>query len=126
MKIYIIGNPLVKEDSLPLKLLPKLRKSFPKIIFEEADPNENFVPEDGSVIVDTVVGIKKVQLFDNIEDFVRTRSVSPHDYDLGFHLRLMLKLGKIRNVKILGVPFDLTISKVAKKLSQLLNQFTST
>lgn len=126
MKVYVVGNSLVKEDSLPLKLLPKLRKEFPNVVFEEADPNENFVPADGSVIIDTVQGIDDVRWFDTLDEFIITNSVSPHDYDLGFHLRLMLKLGKIRKVKILGIPFEQTADEIIEKLFQLLNQFTST
>jgi hypothetical protein len=104
MKVYIAGNPLVKDDNVPLKLLPILLRVFPRVIFEEADPNENFIPEKGSIIIDTVEGIARPQLFDSIDNFVRTRSVSAHDYDLGFHLLLLRKLHKISDVRIIGVP----------------------
>ena len=41
MRVLVLGNPLIPEDSLPLKLLPKLRKKFPRIEFVEFDPNED-------------------------------------------------------------------------------------
>jgi hypothetical protein len=104
MKIYVIGNPMMPEDSIPLQLLPILRKTFPHIQFEEADPNENFIPEEGSYIFDTVSGIDRVTMFDSLDAFEATVSVSPHDYDLGLHLRLLQKLHKIRSVRIIGVP----------------------
>lgn len=123
MKVYVIGNPLVKDDSLPFKFLPKLKKTFPKLDFIEADPNENFVPEDGSIIIDTVQGIDDVRWFDSLDEFAMTRSVSPHDYDLGFHLRMLLKLKKIKNVKIIGLP---VVADKNAIISQLKQAITST
>ena len=34
-KILIFGNPIVKEDSMPLKLKAKLENRFPDIEFKE-------------------------------------------------------------------------------------------
>lgn len=107
MTIYVFGNPLIKEDSLPLKLLPTLKKLFPNIKFKVVDPNENFPPkgEKDLVILDTVLGIKKTTIL-NLDDFNRKKKtpISPHDYDLLLHLLLLKKLKKIRKVTIIGVP----------------------
>ncbi|HCM38094.1 MAG: hypothetical protein UV61_C0009G0045 [Candidatus Gottesmanbacteria bacterium GW2011_GWB1_43_11] len=125
MKVYIVGNPLVKVDSLPFKLLPKLRKEFPEVRFEEADPTENFIPENDSIIIDTVVGIDHVRLFTDLDEFVPFSSVSAHDYDLGLHLQLLKKLGKIISVSILGIPISIDVSgkkKVMELLHSLFNR----
>lgn len=121
MKVYIVGNELVKEDSFPIKFLPKLRKTFPTITFEEADPNENFVPDDGSIIIDTVQGIDKVTWFDSLDAFEVTKSVSPHDYDLGLHLRLLKKLKKLESVRILGIPRGASPEKILTVLRHMLS-----
>lgn len=106
MRIYVFGNPLLKEDSIPLKLLPKLKKIFPKIEFIITDPNENFPPneEKNLIILDTVKGIKKPMILDlsNLES-IKSTPISPHDYDLMFHLQLLLKLKKINSVKIIAI-----------------------
>jgi hypothetical protein len=104
MKLYIVGNELVEEDRFPLLMIKELRQEFPHYLFVEVDPNENFIPEEGSIIIDTVEGIQSVQWFDTLDAFVQTRSVSPHDYDLGFHLQFLKKLHKIQTIRILGVP----------------------
>lgn len=121
MKIYVVGNPLVIADSIPLKLLPMLRKEYPRVQFEEADPNENFIPEEGSVIIDTVEGITKAQWFDDLDMFQTTKSVSPHDYDLGFHLLLLRKLHKIKTIRILGVPKESVTDEYADSVRALLH-----
>lgn len=107
MKIYIFGNPLLPNDSLPIKWKGRLQEAFPKIIFELVDPNENF-PRMGLrnlIILDTVIGIKKPMILD-LDDFEKNKKspVSPHDYDLLLHLLLLKKLKKIDSLKIIGVP----------------------
>lgn len=122
MKIYVIGNPLVDEDSAPLKMLPLLKKSFPKIDFQTADPNENFPPEGEKdlIIIDTVKGIKKPMLLD-LDDFdaVKKTPVSPHDYDLLFHLLLLKKTKRLGKVVIIGVTSGDDLEEVKKIILQL-------
>jgi Ni,Fe-hydrogenase maturation factor len=117
MNIYIIGNPLVHSDCLPLRILPMLKKIYPRIQFKEADPNENFIPEEGSIIIDTVKGIDTVTQFDSLDAFETTQSISPHDYDLGLHLRLLQKLHKIQSVRIIGVPQKGIIDKIIEDVT---------
>lgn len=107
MKIYVFGNELVDNDSLPLKLLPQLKKNFPKITFVTVDPNENFPPkgEKNLIIFDTVFGIDKPMIL-NFNDFEKNKNtpISPHDYDLLFHLLLLKKMKKLGKIIIIGVP----------------------
>jgi len=126
MKIYVAGNELVENDRLPLELLPILVKTFPDYSFEAVDPNENFIPEEGSIIIDTVEGITGVQWFNDIDAFVATRSISPHDYDLGFHLLFLRKLHKISQVQILGIPQSGYNWEIVSKIIEELHAVTPT
>lgn len=129
MKIYVFGNPLVKDDSIPLQILPGLKKVFPQVEFIVTDPNENFPPEGEKnlVIIDTVKGISKPEILD-LDDFEKNNNtpISPHDYDLLFHLLLLKKLKKIESVRIIGIPFGTTfptiVAKVVKIISSLLSK----
>jgi hypothetical protein len=100
MTVYIVGNPAVRTDSLPSTLVPYLQDYNLVVI----DPTESFIPEEGSVIIDTVLGLDEVKLFRNLDDFSLSPQVSVHDYDLLLHLRLLRKLGKIRRVAVIGIP----------------------
>jgi hypothetical protein len=126
MKIYIVGNELVENDRLPLEILPELEKTFPQYSFERVDPNEDFIPEEGSIIVDSVEGIQDVTWFESLDSFIQTRSVSPHDYDLGFHLLLLKKLHKITSVKILGVPQQGEHHETLQRVVTALQEYSST
>ena len=66
--ILIFGNPLLENDNLPLKLMPKLKNIFPDIAFQEIDSTENLSKFGKDLtIIDTVEGIDNVMLIDNIE-----------------------------------------------------------
>jgi hypothetical protein len=121
MKIYLVGNPILEIDNLPIRLKPLLIQSFPQHEFIETDPNENFLPEENSIIIDTVVGIKKVQVFNNLELFeTHPNSVSPHDYDLGLHLLLLFKLKKIKSIKIIGIPANMDIKSAFNEIKKII------
>jgi len=105
MKILVFGNPAVREDALPLRLLPQLRKAFPEIEFREFDAVEDLEREGGElVILDTVQGIKKVKVFDGVESFEESPRYSMHDFDLPVYLKLLKKVGIVRSATIIGVP----------------------
>jgi len=116
--IYIFGNPLLEEDSLPIKLVPELRKKFPEIKFVVQDPNENLKPEDGKLfIIDTVLGINKVEIIDNLDRIQSDKIYSAHDFDLGFNLKLLAKIGELKKVAIFGVPVKIAGKEALKQLS---------
>lgn len=102
--IYVSGNPLVREDSLPIKLMPKLAETFPELEFRELEPTENLPEQETLHIIDTVIGIDKVRIIDDIDKIVTGKVYSLHDFDLGFNLKLMKKTGKLESVAIIGVP----------------------
>lgn len=122
--IYVLGNLLVNEDSLPLKILPHLKDKFPGVHFQIIDPMEDFLPDMGEplVIIDAVKGIKKVTVFTNLENFKKFKKVSPHDYDLITHLLLLRKLHRLpEKIFIIGLPFlyrHLTSKKCAAQERQ--------
>jgi len=107
VKILVCGNALVKEDSLPLRLLPLLKKEFPDIGFKEFDAVEELEDEgEYLLILDTVVGIKHVKVFEDIDSFSDSPRFSLHDFDLLSYLKLLKKVGKVRKVRIIGVPAE--------------------
>lgn len=128
MTIFIIGNPLVPNDNLPIKWKARLEKIFPEIKFEMADVNENFprMGERNIVVLDTVINIKEPMIF-NLDDFKKTKKspASLHDYDLLLHLLLLKKLKKIETVKIIGIP-NISSKKNFDNLVKIIskNQFS--
>ncbi|MFH0892523.1 MAG: hypothetical protein V1867_07130 [Candidatus Falkowbacteria bacterium] len=121
--VYIFGNPLLPFDSLPLKLVPVLAKKFPGIRFLSIDPNENIKFIDKKpVIIDTIAGIKKVTVLNDIDKIIFDKIYSAHDLDLGFNLKLLAKLGYIEKVTIFGVPPGIRREEALKQLYPLIER----
>jgi Ni,Fe-hydrogenase maturation factor len=121
--IYIFGNPLFEFDNLPIKLIPKLKKEFPKINFKLTDPNENLKPDNKKlIIIDTILNIDKVTVLDDLEKIETQKLYSMHDFDLGFNLKLLKKIGKLNEVLIFGVPQDIEKEEAFKQLVETIKK----
>lgn len=120
MIIYIFGNPDLEMDSLPIKLIPELKKLYPEISFVIKDPNEEWnIPEE-MIIIDTALGLNKVTVFDDLESFANTPNLSMHDFDALTNLRYMKKLGKLKKIKIIGIPPEIDPNKALKMIVKIL------
>ena len=121
MKIFIVGNALVEEDSMPLRLKPLLQKEFLQIDFIEFDPTENF-PEDLEEIsmIDTVKGLTDPQLFTDIDQFINKKGVSMHDFDLAWEMKLLKKAGKLNKIVIIGIPANGDLNTLFLKIKSLI------
>ncbi len=124
MKIFVFGNEDIPFDSLPLRILPQLKKLYPKIEFEVKDPNEEWeLNNDKSVtIIDTALGINAVTVFLDLNKFARPPSIGMHDFDALTNLRFLMKLGKINKVTIIAVPSEIDENKAIKDISNFLEE----
>lgn len=122
-KIYIIGNPLLEFDNLPIRLKPRLTEVFSDIDFVEIDPSDNFLPDKNGelIIIDTVEGINEVKILEDIEKIQSDDKYSVHDYDLGMHLKLLQKLDLLKKVLIYCVPMDGDEEKTFIELEKLIS-----
>lgn len=122
MQILVFGNEIVKEDSLPIRLLPKLKKLFPEIEFIHLDAIEEIHKRPKNpVIIDTVKGINEVRII-RLEEIKTQKLFSMHDFDLGYNLLLLKKLNLIENATIIGVPMNYdkdALNEIANFLSSL-------
>lgn len=121
--IYIFGNPLLDFDNLPINLLPKLKKQFPNINFIKQDPNENLNPRNKElIIIDTAQGIKKTTVINDIDQIKLDKIYSAHDFDLGFNLKILKKINKLKKVTIFCLPQNINNKTALRQLAKLINQ----
>ena len=118
--IYTLGNPTFEQDSLPVKLLPKLKSELPQFKFIHIDPTENLPEENHLILIDTILDIKEVKILTDIDKIQSSPNISMHDFDLGFQLKLMKKLGKIKKVTIIGVPSEGDENKILEQIEKSL------
>ena len=109
MVINVFGNKDVTMDAVAFEVANKLRNDFPAVDFIEINPNEDVPFDNGEDIylMDVVRGIPDVKILDDswVDKLIHTESSSVHDYDLGFQLKYLKKLGKLGKVTIIGLPY---------------------
>ena len=108
MNIYVFGNVDVPEDNLAFIVADKLRGAIPQIKFVKVKPNEDlpFIGKKRVVILDAIEGIEKITELKNadLDKLVLSKSLTVHDFDLGFQLKYLKKIGKLGKVTIIGLP----------------------
>ena len=126
MRVLVFGNPFLENDSLPLRLLPKLRGMFSDVEFREVDPTEGLESEGRDlVIIDSVDGIDEVVEIDSIERLHTNRVCSMHDFDLAYNLKLLKKVGKIDSVRIIGVPMGIAEGGALNQIQSILRKWAA-
>jgi hypothetical protein len=112
---------MVREDSLPLRILPALRSVFPEIEFKEADTAENLEAEGRDLILlDSALGIEEVLLIDDPDDLKMSKTCSMHDFDLPITIRILMKLKAIDSVLIIAIPSGMAEEKAIEDTSRIL------
>ena len=120
-KILVFGNPLVRNDSLPLSILPALRKEFPSIDFRELDGIDDIQNEGRSlVILDSAEGIEEPVIIKDARLIESGKKYSVHDFDLGQNIRLLCRIGSIEDVTIICIPRIMDRKDALEKTSRLI------
>lgn len=108
MVVYVFGNEDVGEDKAAFEVAEKLGEDFPEIKFQKVNPNEDlpFVDQEQVLILDVVWGLGRVEVITEkeLDRLNMLGRVTAHDYDLGFQLKYLTKLGKLKEVRIIGLP----------------------
>ncbi len=125
MKVYVFGNIDLTTDNKAITMAKKLKAVFPQVKFIEIGVNKNipFETKETVVIMDTVEGLDATMLLEegDLDKLVSTRSSTVHDFDLGFQLKYLKKLGKLGKILIIGIPMNkrinyLRIQSILRKL----------
>jgi len=121
IKVLVFGNPILRDDNLALKLIPRLREKFPKIEFKEFDSTENLKAEGKNLkIIDVAEGINKVEVIADIDKLETARLCSLHDFDLAYNLKLLKKINLIDSVEIICVPLGMDEKSSFEGVSEAL------
>jgi hypothetical protein len=110
MKVYVFGNEDIEIDKRAFNVSEKLKDKIKNIEFIKIKPNEDvpFIDEKFVVILDTIEGIKNViEICDNeLDKLILPPRSSVHDFDLGFQIKYLKKIGKLGKVTIIGLPMQ--------------------
>jgi Ni,Fe-hydrogenase maturation factor len=125
MKVYVFGNEDFEGDNRAFDVIKKYEHKLEDIEFIKVKPNEDvpFIDEKFVVILDAIEGINEVIEVkdDDLGKLVLPPRSSVHDFDLGFQIKYLKKIGKLGKVTIIGLPMSgeinyLRIQSIFKKL----------
>jgi len=122
IKIYTLGNPLLKEDRLALEVAEELKKKFKGFEFVEFDPIESV--EEDAYFMDVAKGIEDVKLVEE-ECFESSKIYSLHDFDLSQIIPLLKKAGKLKSFKLIAIPFGMEKEEAVEKVGRLLKTLST-
>ena len=103
-QIFCFGNQFIQGDEVAHEI-GKLIKSGNFKIINANSPNEVLNARDDIIILDVAKGIDDVSLINNIDNLQLINSITCHDMDLAFHLKLMKTTGQINKINIIAIPY---------------------
>jgi hypothetical protein len=127
MNLLVFGNEDHEMDDLAIKVSQNI-SPISGLEITIIKPNDD-LPIDVSKkvnILDSVMGIEKVTLIteSDLDKFILSPRNSAHDYDLGFQLKYLTKIGKLEKINIVALPisgnvdYDLIHSILRKLVAQ--------
>ena len=119
MKVYCFGNEFLKEDSLAKGLADEIQ--IDGIEFVKCNSPDDVLDEtDEIVILDAVEGINKIIIINDLNQLKTDKLMSLHNFDLSFFLKLMEKIGKIKKIKIIGIPMKGDKEKIKQQVIRMI------
>ena len=115
MRVLVFG--LTNEDTV----LPELRHRFPSVGFKKSAVSEE-LEEEGRrlVVIDTVKGIDRVTLIDDLEVVNPGRIAKGSGLLLS--LRILMKLKTIDSVKVIAVPEEYEDDAAIEEITRFLGE----
>ncbi len=65
-------------------------------------------------------GIEDIVQINSIEQLQANRIYSMHDFDLGYNIKILKKLGMIDSVNIIGIPMKIDKDVALEKIGDIL------
>ncbi|MFH1400289.1 MAG: hypothetical protein ABIH41_02110, partial [Nanoarchaeota archaeon] len=104
---FLAGDSMARNVAKHLEGVELVHCRSPDLLLEE----------DGKfVILDVVKGIKEPMVLQDIEKLKTTKMVSLHDFDVAYVLKLLKEMGRLQDIRIIGVPDKGDPEKIAKKV----------
>ncbi len=125
-KIYCFGSDIMEGDRVAFDAADEL--SIEGIEFIKIkDPYDLYeIKEDEFLIMDAVNGIFFVKVFDDLSAIKSNNPISLHDFDLSTFLALLVQMGRIKNIRIIGLPLGKPLSEIKDDLISTIRKEVTT
>ncbi len=122
-KIYCFGNEFIPDDDIAVLLANKIKRINHFEFIKAESPMEILAEKEELWILDVVKGVSKTKIIDNPQQLKLTHSLTCHDLDVGFYLKLLLETGKLKMVRIIALPYgEKNINALEKEIVKILKK----
>jgi Ni,Fe-hydrogenase maturation factor len=121
--LLVFGNEYFEGDNLAVNVAKEL--DLDNIAVERCysvDDLFNYYCYEKILVMDVVKGIDRVMLVEDINKIKEHKLYSLHDFDLGFFLKLMKRLGNLKELKIIGIPQKGDRNKIKEEVLEILKR----
>jgi len=120
--IHYLGNEFVEKDTLAIKIAEKIKDKYKKVKFKKIETFDDMINiKDKYYFMDVCEGISKARLINDIAIFENIRSITSHDLDFGFFMKLNDGLGEINQINIICLP-EKTYEDIEKDVDKLIKK----
>jgi Ni,Fe-hydrogenase maturation factor len=118
LKVYYIGNELIEEDSIHIRVCEKLKGLLNDVEFIRLnDPLELLeVKTFPIVLVDSALGIKKTMVVDSPQTLLDESIISAHFLNLAFCIKLCATMNKDFKFKAICVPANINLEDAVNEV----------
>ncbi len=113
--LYVFGNPYLEQDRFAIEVARQLSDKV-RLVFCR-NPDELLQAQDDEIlIIDVVKNIKEPVCITDPAQLKTQSMVSLHDFDLGFFLNLLDRMGIHKQVRIIGIPMKGNARQLAREV----------
>lgn len=123
MAVLYFGNETVPGDVAAIETVERIRKKLPGLDFIHClSPEEVLLYKDEDIVIlDVAKGVDRAREI-SLDEIKKTRIATLHDFDLGFFLKFLKKLGKLPRIRIIVIPQNRNSDE---EVIKILNQMNS-
>jgi Ni,Fe-hydrogenase maturation factor len=120
--VLCFGNPYLEDDNIAQKAAKQIKVKGVKFVACNSPEQIIDYLEKDFLILDVAKGIKKITIIDSVSKLEKSKIVSLHDFDLGFFLKLIKKMGNANKIRIIALPQKIDIDKLKIELNKILSK----
>jgi Ni,Fe-hydrogenase maturation factor len=127
--VFAFGSSIIPEDKIAWDIANYIKnnKLIEDLKWFITDNPEDLLSASGEniFILDVVKGINRVCIIEDIAKLEENKINTLHDFSLGFYLKLLKEIKKIKNFIIVGVPYHSkeSLDKLAREVTSILHKY---
>lgn len=119
--VLVFGNEYIRQDNLAVRIAEKLKiEDVDFLRCYSVDELFKYQDYEKIYILDVVKNARDVVLIDNIDILKKHKLYTMHDFDLGFFIKILKEIGKLNEIRIIGIPEKGNMERIKEKVIEIM------